>query len=53
VGDNKRTDREVVFRAPGRFVETLGGRYITADRLAEQRIAAVGSLDRMWMGGRR
>jgi leucine dehydrogenase len=31
VGDNKRTDREVVFRAHGRFVETLGGRYITAE----------------------
>jgi leucine dehydrogenase len=31
VGDNKRTDREVLFRAHGRFVETLGGRYITAE----------------------
>jgi leucine dehydrogenase len=31
VGDNKRTDREVVFRAHGRFVETLGGRYIAAE----------------------
>jgi hypothetical protein len=27
--------------------------YRAADRLAEQRIAAVGGLDRMWMGGRR
>lgn len=31
VGDNKRTDREALFRAHGRFVETLGGRYITAE----------------------
>ena len=31
VGDNKRTDREAVFRAHGRFVESLGGRYITAE----------------------
>lgn len=31
IGDNRRTDREVVFRAHGRFVETLGGRYITAE----------------------
>lgn len=31
VGDNKRTDREAVFRAHGRFIETLGGRYITAE----------------------
>ena len=31
IGDNKRTDREVVFRAHGRFIETLGGRYITAE----------------------
>jgi len=31
VGDNKRTDREFVFRAHGRFVESLGGRYITAE----------------------
>jgi leucine dehydrogenase len=31
IGDNKRTDREVLFRAHGRFVETLGGRYITAE----------------------
>ena len=27
--------------------------YKAADRLAEQRIAAVGSLDKMWMRGRR
>ena len=31
IGDNKRTDREPVFRAHGRFIETLGGRYITAE----------------------
>jgi leucine dehydrogenase len=31
VGDNKRTDREALFRAHGRFVESLGGRYITAE----------------------
>jgi hypothetical protein len=26
--------------------------YKAADRLAQQRIESVGSLDRMWMGGR-
>src|SRR5215203_1977198 len=31
VGDNKRTDREAIFRAHGRFIETLNGRYITAE----------------------
>ncbi|HEU5218671.1 MAG TPA: Glu/Leu/Phe/Val dehydrogenase dimerization domain-containing protein [Gemmatimonadales bacterium] len=31
IGDNKRTDRETLFRAHGRFVESLGGRYITAE----------------------
>jgi leucine dehydrogenase len=31
VGDHKRPDREAVFRAHGRFVESLGGRYITAE----------------------
>jgi leucine dehydrogenase len=31
VGDNRRVDREALFRAHGRFVETLGGRYITAE----------------------
>jgi leucine dehydrogenase len=31
VGDNKRRDREAVFRAHGRFVESLKGRYITAE----------------------
>jgi leucine dehydrogenase len=31
VGDNRRQDREALFRAHGRFVETLGGRYITAE----------------------
>jgi leucine dehydrogenase len=31
IGDNKRPDRELLFRAHGRFVETLNGRYITAE----------------------
>lgn len=31
IGDNKTRDREKVFRAHGRFVERLGGRYITAE----------------------
>lgn len=31
VADPKRTDRESLFRAHGRFVESLGGRYITAE----------------------
>ena len=31
VGDNKRKDREALFRAHGRFIETLGGRYIRAE----------------------
>jgi leucine dehydrogenase len=31
VGDNKRPDREFLFRAHGRFIESLGGRYITAE----------------------
>lgn len=31
IGDNKRSDREALFRAHGRFVESLGGRYITAE----------------------
>jgi leucine dehydrogenase len=31
IGDNKRLDREALFRAHGRFIETLGGRYITAE----------------------
>jgi leucine dehydrogenase len=31
VGDNKRVDREALFRAHGRFIETLRGRYITAE----------------------
>jgi len=30
IGDPKRRDREAMFRAHGRFVDTLGGRYITA-----------------------
>jgi leucine dehydrogenase len=31
IGDNKTSDRERIFRAHGRFVESLGGRYITAE----------------------
>ena len=31
IGDNRRTDREQLFRAHGRFVESLGGKYITAE----------------------
>jgi leucine dehydrogenase len=31
IGDNKTHDREMIFRAHGRFVESLGGRYITAE----------------------
>ncbi|MGD2069767.1 MAG: Glu/Leu/Phe/Val dehydrogenase [Gemmatimonadota bacterium] len=31
IGDNKIRDREMVFRAHGRAVESLGGRYITAE----------------------
>jgi leucine dehydrogenase len=31
IGDNKTKDREQIFRAHGRFIETLGGRYITAE----------------------
>jgi leucine dehydrogenase len=31
IGDNRTLDREMVFRAHGRAVESLGGRYITAE----------------------
>jgi leucine dehydrogenase len=31
IGDNKTVTREMIFRAHGRFVESLGGRYITAE----------------------
>ena len=31
IGDNKTTRREPIFRAHGRFVESLRGRYITAE----------------------
>lgn len=31
IGDNRRSDREALFRAHGRAVETLNGRYITAE----------------------
>jgi leucine dehydrogenase len=31
MGDNKTKNREMIFRAHGRFVESLGGRYVTAE----------------------
>jgi leucine dehydrogenase len=31
IGDNRTREREQIFRAHGRFVESLGGRYITAE----------------------
>ena len=31
IGDNRRPDREALFRAHGRAVQSLGGRYITAE----------------------
>ena len=31
IGDNKASKREAIFRAHGRFVESFGGRYITAE----------------------
>jgi leucine dehydrogenase len=31
IGDNKTKNRELLFRAHGRFCESLGGRYITAE----------------------
>ena len=31
IGDNKTTSREALFRAHGRFVDSLGGLYITAE----------------------
>lgn len=31
IGDPKRTDREMIMRAHGRAVESLGGRYVTAE----------------------
>jgi leucine dehydrogenase len=31
IGDNRTPDREAIFRAHGRLVESLGGRYITAE----------------------
>lgn len=31
IGDNRARDREMIFRAHGRAVESLGGRYITAE----------------------
>ncbi len=31
IGDNKTANREMIFRAHGRFVDSLGGRYVTAE----------------------
>jgi leucine dehydrogenase len=31
IGDNKTKQREMIFRAHGRFVDSLGGRYVTAE----------------------
>ncbi len=31
IGDNTTTNREMLFRAHGRFVDSLGGRYVTAE----------------------
>lgn len=31
IGDNKTVSREMIFRAHGRFVDSLGGRYVTAE----------------------
>src|SRR5437868_9686944 len=31
IGDGRTKNRELLFRAHGRFVESLGGRYITAE----------------------
>jgi leucine dehydrogenase len=31
IGDNRTTKREMIFRAHGRFVDSLGGRYVTAE----------------------
>lgn len=31
IGDNKTPAREMIFRAHGRFVDSLGGRYVTAE----------------------
>ncbi len=31
IGDNKTVNREMIFRAHGRFVDSLGGRYVTAE----------------------
>ncbi len=31
MGDNRTSKREMIFRAHGRFVESLGGRYVTAE----------------------
>jgi leucine dehydrogenase len=41
IGDPRNTRREMIFRAHGRFVESLGGRYITAEDVG----TSVGDMD--------
>ena len=43
IGDNKTTSREMLFRAHGRFVESLGGRYVTAEDvgMSEERMKVI------------
>ena len=65
VGDNKRKDREALFRAHGRFVETLKGRYITAEdvgtspadmefvRMETESVAGLHGLSRRSVAGHR
>ena len=36
IGDNATTNREMIFRAHGRFVDSLGGRYVTAEDVGTQ-----------------
>jgi leucine dehydrogenase len=35
IGDPKRTDREPVFRALGKFINRLGGKYITGEDVGD------------------
>ena len=39
IGDNKTADREMIFRAHGRFVESLSGRFITAEAVGTSSFA--------------
>jgi leucine dehydrogenase len=41
IGDPRTTRRELIFRAHGRFIESLGGRYITAEDVG----TSVGDMD--------